>query len=296
MVDLAFVILQYGGIENTKQCIDSIVRKIDINSYAVVVVDNCSPNLSYGQVKEFFEPYSEKIPLHIIRTEDNLGFAKGNNVGIDFARKELDAKFVAVINNDTELVTENIYEIIQRKYSKEKFAVLGPLILSGDGKYTSNPMGMRSFTVSEIDHEIQHTKRTLTINKYYLMQLYRLYKSVTHRGCQSKDLHVELSDQVDVKLHGCFLVFTPTFFKEMDGFNPETFLYMEEDILLLEVLQRGNHTLYTPDICIFHKEGASTADIKERKKIKMVYSNRLKSQYIYRRILLDQQKNGAIDK
>lgn len=296
MIDLVFVILQYGGIEDTKQCIDSIVRKIDVDNYAVVVVDNCSPNLSYEDVKKFFEPYSEKICMHIIRTENNLGFAKGNNVGINFAKNELNAKFVAVINNDTELVTENTYETIQKKYSEENFAVLGPLVLSGDGKYTSNPMGMRSFTVSEINHEIRHTKRTLKINKYFLMGFYKLYKSVTHRGRLNKDLHIELSDQRDVKLHGCFLVFSPTFFKKMDGFNSETFLYMEEDILLLEVLQKGNHTLYTPDICIFHKEGASTADIKGRKKVKMIYSNRLKSQYIYKRILMDQQKNGVTDR
>lgn len=284
MLEIAFVILQYGGFQETKRCIESIREKVDTSSYAVVVVDNCSPDSSYEQAQREIEAYADDR-FYLLRTEKNLGFANGNNVGIDYVRNQLKAKFVAVINNDTELVSLDICFRLDRKYQETNFAVLGPLILSGDGKYISNPMGMRLFNQSEIDHEIKHSERVLRMNKLGLLPIYLYYKGITSKKQTSKELRHIREDLRDVKIHGCFLVFSPAFFDKMPGFNPKTFLYMEEDILLLEVLNNGMHTLYTPDICIFHKEGATTSNIKEKDKVDFIYTNRLKSQKIYKHLL-----------
>lgn len=285
MIDIAFVILQYGGFNDTKRCINSIITKIDTESFAIVVVDNCSRDSSCKDIESEIAARDDDR-LYLLKNKTNLGFAKGNNVGIDFARKELCARFIAVINNDTELVSWNIHSIIQRKYSESRAAILGPLILSGDGKYSSNPMGMHLFNRAEIDHEIQHTKRILKLNRYGLIGMYNVYKRIQKNRSQEVDFSYIREEYADVKLHGCFLVFTPTFFEKLTGFCPETFLYMEEDLLLLDILANGIHSLYTPEICIFHKEGASTADVKGKKRIDFVFSNRLKSQQIYKRKLL----------
>lgn len=285
MIDIAFVILQYGGFNDTKRCINSIITKIDTESFAIVVVDNSSPDSSCEDIENEIVSKGDSR-LYLLKNSTNLGFAKGNNVGIDFARKELCARFIAVINNDTELVSYGIYSTIRRKYSESKTAVLGPLVLSGDGKYSSNPMGTHLFSETEIEHEIHHTQRVLKLNRYGLMGIYSVYKKIQSNKSICVDFLYAREEHSDVKLHGCFLIFTPAFFEKLTGFCPETFLYMEEDILLMEVLHNGMHSFYTPEICIFHKEGASTAGVKGKKRTDFVFSNRLKSQQIYKRKLL----------
>jgi len=284
MIDIAFVVLQYGGYADTKCCLDSIKKKIDTDSFAVVVVDNASQDSAYQEIKSYIDSLHEER-FHLLRNESNLGFANGNNAGITFAREKLDAQFVAVINNDIELVSDNVYRTIKRKFLEKKFAVLGPLILSGDGHYMTNPMAQRLFSMGEIDHEIQHSERILKLNEAHLLKAYNAYKKARKKKKVSTDISGFRTEQMDIKLHGCFLVMSPEFFKELTGFNPRTFLYMEEDILLLELLSHGLHSLYTPEICAFHKEGATTARADKYDRIKLIYSNRLKSQRIYKELL-----------
>ena len=86
-----------------------------------------------------------------------------------------------------------------------------------------------------------------------------------------------------------FLVFSNLYFEHFNGFYPETFLYMEEDILALRIMRRSLHTLFYPSIIVFHKEGAATKIINtvKRERMEFIYSNRLKSQKIYQRLLRD---------
>ena len=62
----------------------------------------------------------------------------------------------------------------------------------------------------------------------------------------------------DVLLHGCCLVFSKDFFKQMDGFYDGTFLYAEEEILYYLAGKYGMTLLYAPEIGCMHKEAVST--------------------------------------
>jgi GT2 family glycosyltransferase len=62
----------------------------------------------------------------------------------------------------------------------------------------------------------------------------------------------------NVKLHGCFLVFSQTYIQQFDGLDPSTFLYWEEELLYLHMQMRGLKTVYRPDILVYHMEDAAT--------------------------------------
>ena len=66
-----------------------------------------------------------------------------------------------------------------------------------------------------------------------------------------------LHREYNVQLHGCFLCFSEEYFKHFDGFYPETFLYMEEDILFYLTQQKKLTTVYLPELKVFHKEDSS---------------------------------------
>ena len=82
---IVFLILNYETYWETNKCIESIYHSIgrsNISSKAheIVVVDNGSKNNSYTVLKENYESVDG---IHLLKLSDNLGFAKGNNYGLD---------------------------------------------------------------------------------------------------------------------------------------------------------------------------------------------------------------------
>lgn len=286
---ISFVVLQYGGAEDTWKCIESIEKAIDTEDYSIIIVDNNSPDNAVTYIQDrILSDNSGKIIL--LKNNKNEGFAKGNNIGITYARQNYDPDYIAVLNNDIELVSIQITFMLDMLYEKEKFAVLGPLVLSGDGKYKTNPMSVELLDENGIEKEIQHTKRILMLNKFYFYKLYLLYVNVKRwikkqTGDSNNTIYKTI--QWDVKLHGCFLVFTRKFFEFFTGFDPRTFLYMEEDILAVQLFSKGLHTVFVPSLVVYHKEDGTTDRLykKSRNRIDFIYRNRLSSQQIYRSIL-----------
>lgn len=84
-------------------------------------------------------------------------------------------------------------------------------------------------------------------------------------------------------LHGACLIFSPDYVKRFEGLHPETFLYMEEDILKLYADYYGFLMLYSSDLRIHHKEDAATnmVQIPSEEKIRRKYRLLIESSKIY---------------
>ena len=86
MEKVAFVILHYNVPETTRQCVAS-VRALKCRVIKkIVIVDNGSPD---GSGRILAADYAKDPDITVILTEKNLGFAKGNNVGYQYAREQL---------------------------------------------------------------------------------------------------------------------------------------------------------------------------------------------------------------
>ena len=283
-MELAFVVLHYGAIKDTIECVKSIREKVDTKEYRIIIVDNASPDGSYQQLVSL---YAEDHDIRLVQNETNLGFAKGNNVGIRIARNEFDPKFVVVLNNDICLIQNNIKQILNQYYEQYRYAVLGPLVLTKDGNYHSNPKGNKIMSKTEAERAIRRAKRILLLHRVCLSNFYLKLEKVKNKFLsKNKDTVLwgkYITPQQNRILHGCFLVFSPHFFEQFDGFDERTFLYMEEEILYKHLMDKGLTTLYCPEMTVFHKEDASTdAALKlTRRKIQFVCENNIKSLNVY---------------
>ena len=92
---ISFVILHYQAVDETISCIETIIEKVSGNK-KVIVVDNGSPN---GTGKLLQEKYKGFDCVCVVSTKKNLGFAKGNNIGFQEAKKD-NPDFIVVMNND----------------------------------------------------------------------------------------------------------------------------------------------------------------------------------------------------
>lgn len=126
-----FVVLHYCTLDMTKKCIAAIQEKMAQADYEIVVVDNASGN---GTGKNLAECYKDTEHVSVLLSKENLGFAKGNNLGYVYAREELHCDFICVMNNDVILLQDNFAQLVEAAYEAHQFAVMGPHIELKDGR------------------------------------------------------------------------------------------------------------------------------------------------------------------
>lgn len=269
-----FVILHYYTIEDTIKCVESIQKLDNSQKIDIVIVDNCSPNKSG---KELLKIYKDINNIHLILLEKNLGFANGNNKGFEYAKKNLNADFVILCNNDTCVLQKDFMKRISEKYENTNFAVLGPQIKLKNDEI--NKLYMRLPTYKEFKKELGIFKRKLICNYLGVEALLRNIKKKIIKDQQNKEIGEVLKEHRNIILHGCFWVFSPTYVKIFDGLDNRTYMYREEELLAIRLLNNKLISIYSPDIVIYHAEDSSTRAITktDTKKRRFFYKNQLKS-------------------
>ncbi|WP_088067439.1 glycosyltransferase [Gottfriedia luciferensis] len=302
MNKFTFVILHYLAEQDTIECIESILNNIDYPNYDIVVVDNASYNES---MKNIIAKFNEIENVYFIESDENLGFAKGNNLGFRFAKNELNSDFICLINNDTIFEQKDFITKVVKIYEEEKFAVLGPDIIARDGRH-QNPARETLVSYEELERDVKMYEEMLknsssTKWKYtYIIKtalktnlkkfkLARMIKRAVKKNPNKPINH--LVKQENIQLHGSCLIFSSDYISKYDGLYSETFMFMEEDILLLMSQRDHFKMLYSPEIKMYHKEDASTDYILKSsfEKRKFILENYIVSGKILLRLMKEKE-------
>lgn len=113
--ELSIITINYNGLKDTCALIESIPFN---DKLEVIVVDNASDNQEADQISSRF-PH-----VKVIKSDKNLGFAGGNNLGI----KASTGKFIFLINNDTYFEDFNVWALIERLNSSSDIGIVCPKI------------------------------------------------------------------------------------------------------------------------------------------------------------------------
>lgn len=275
VIHYAFVILHYGEAAVTLEAIESI-RSLDRSGRkaSVIVVDNASPNKTGELVKKQIEFLPD---FYYIRNEENLGFARGNNVGFLFAKNELKADFIILMNNDAVIESSDFCKQVVMEYEKEKFAVLGPCIYTPAGVY-QNPLRRALLKGLRLKMTIAYLWLDLLLTTIYVSPI---AIKMLGRFFPKKKLAPEPLDNVE--LHGSFLVFSPRYIEKFDGLDGRTFMYCEEEFLFARCQYNELKVVYLPSIKVRHSESEhiSESALKMRRRRLFRIKNCLKSLRIY---------------
>lgn len=108
---LYIVILNWNSYGDTIECLESL-RKNDYQDYKVILIDNASANESLAELKKYISDSAcgEKIVLY--ENNENSGFAKGCNMGIDIARENADCEYIWLLNNDTVVDKTSVVRLV----------------------------------------------------------------------------------------------------------------------------------------------------------------------------------------
>lgn len=126
MIKIFSVIVTYNGLKWYDRCFGSLQNSS--MPVSVVVVDNGSTD---GTVDYIRCRYPEIV---VLQQDENLGFAKANNVGMRYAMDH-GADYVFLLNQDAWLVQPDVLErMVAISVSHPEYAVLSPLQLYGNGQ------------------------------------------------------------------------------------------------------------------------------------------------------------------
>ncbi|MBO4738017.1 MAG: glycosyltransferase family 2 protein [Bacteroidales bacterium] len=117
------VIVTYNGTRWYDRCLGSL-RNSEV-PIETIVIDNASTDGTIEYIKKHF---SSTI---IIESNDNLGFAKANNIGIRYALDH-DADYVFLLNQDAWIEKDTLTKLVQTFKDNENVGIVSPIHLKGD--------------------------------------------------------------------------------------------------------------------------------------------------------------------
>jgi GT2 family glycosyltransferase len=219
---VAIVAVNYNSPQNTVETLQSLAA-MEYPRFHLVLVDNGSTDNSLSIIGGL------PLAFQLVRSERNLGFARGYNLGIERALAE-GADAVLVINNDV-LVAPDMLTHLVSALSKDTGAV-GPLIC-----YESRPdvIWSSGFRRHPITLEMMGGHRGLHVAPGMSLAAY----------------------EVDYLL-GCAVLIPSEVFRDVGFFDPRFFLYYEDLDLSLRVQERGFRLLTAPAARMWHKVAGST--------------------------------------
>ena len=118
--EVSIIILNWNGIEDTIECIESL-KNINYQEYKIIVVDNGSSENEGQVLKAKFGDY-----IDIIRNERNYGYAEGNNIGIRYVLNKSMPEYILLLNNDTVVHPRFLNELIDIAEQDSATGVAGP--------------------------------------------------------------------------------------------------------------------------------------------------------------------------
>lgn len=245
-VQISIITINYNGFEDTCELIETL--PLEDESLEVIVVDNASNNDEATVIEQRYPQ------VKVIRSNQNLGFAGGNNLGIKAAK----GKYLFFINNDTLLrhQTSDIRHLINRLESSPKIGIVCPKIRFAWG---DNPIQFAGYTpLSRI------TMRNHAI------------------GCGELDKGQYETAHPTPYAHGAAMMVKREVI-EKSGMMPECyFLYYEELDWSMMIRRAGYDIWYEPACTIFHKESQATGQ-----------NSPLRTYYLTRNRLLFVKRNNT---
>lgn len=234
-----FVILVYRNTKDLEECIQSI--EDFLLSYKIIVVNAFYDEESMKAVRTI----AENRGCVFIDVE-NKGYSYGNNIGIEFARKNYDYEYVIVSNPD---ITINKFDdsVIDQNFV---YDIVAPKITAADGRL-QNPMYVKKPFISEwLEYKgFKHQLLWLVRAGIFISKLKRAYYIRINSG---KNLYTIYG------AHGCFVMLSKEAVDKLfPVYDENMFLFAEEMVLAIKSYKKGLKTCYYDGISIKHKEDGS---------------------------------------
>ncbi|MDV7145552.1 glycosyltransferase family 2 protein [Tropicimonas sp. TH_r6] len=232
--ELTVIIVSYNTCELTLKCLETLYENTNEVAFRTVVWDNASVD---GSV----EAIAERFPdVELVASEENLGFAKANNV----VAAQAETEWLLLLNPDTEVHPGAIDRLLAFSKSNPQAGITGGRTVFPDG----------SLNIASCWQRI--TPWSLFCMSTGLTAAFRGSEVFNPEGMGSWQR--DTVREVDIVV-GCFLMIPRALWNDLKGFDEKYFMYGEEADLCLRAREAGYRPMITPDAQIMHLVGAAAA-------------------------------------
>lgn len=221
-LDLSVIILSFNTRELTLACVQSVFAARDDLALEVIVVDNAS---SDGTVAALQAACPE---MCIIANSQNLGFSRGNNMGLRAAQ----GHYLMLLNSDTIVQPGALRALVNFMDAHPNAGACGPMLLNEDGSLQPSGRPLPSVWRLFVD----------------MTRLYRLWQrdvfAQHHRDYTQPARVGEVS--------GAALLIRHEAYERVGGFDEKLFAYYEDVDLCKCIADAGYAVYYAPDAKVIH--------------------------------------------
>ncbi|GHE39094.1 glycosyltransferase family 2 protein [Sphingobacterium griseoflavum] len=235
-MQISIVTVGMNHLKYLKDLLSSIYTKGAIEaSFEVIYVDNCSSDGSVEYISEAFPQ------VRIIQNTSPKGFGENNNVGAEVAA----GKYLAIINPDIILFENSLDLLLAFAESYPNVGIVAPKLLNRDESYQYSvrrfitPWLFLSRAISKGDDAGKFKG-----NAYYL----------------SKDIDIDKTQFINWAVGAAYFI-SKDFYDDLNGFDQDYFLYMEDEDLCLRSWKRNRPVVYHPQATLIHNHMRSSKKI-----------------------------------
>ena len=226
---VSVIVPVYNAYDETKNCIESIIKYTTI-PFDLVLVNDSSTDI---RINKLFEQYQDIPFVQIISNFENLGFVKSVNIGMKSAKGD-----VVLLNSDTKVTSRWLQKLILAAYSDNKTATVTPF---------SNASG--AFSVPDIgqNKEIAHNLTLCSIAHIVERVSCLSYPRVPTGNGFCMYIKRQVIDEIGL--------FDHVNFKKGYG---------EENDFCMRANKKGWHHIIDDSSFIYHKNSASFSSDKDK--------------------------------
>ncbi|AEW87222.1 glycosyl transferase family 2 [Flavobacterium columnare NBRC 100251 = ATCC 23463] len=245
-MQLSVIILNYNVCYFLEQCLLSVQKALEGIDGEIIVVDNFSKDNSCTMMKQRFP----KVKL--IENKKNLGFPKGNNIGV----AEAIGEYICILNPDTVVAEDTFKKIFDKVVQAsslgiEKLGIIGCKLIDGTGNFLP---------------ECKRGLPTPWVACTKILGLYKIFPNIKwFNQYYAQHLNENQSGEVDV-LVGAFMIIKRDVYLKVGGFDEGCFMYSDDIDLSYLIQKEGFQNYYYHETTVIHYKGEST--LRDEKYIK----------------------------
>lgn len=260
-MQLSVVILNYNVRFFLEQCVASVQEALSNIDSEIIVVDNHSSDDSCEMIKSRFPN------VKLIENKENLGFPKGNNIGVAQAK----GNYICILNPDTVVAEDAFEKILAFAEEQENLGIVGCKLIDGSGNF------------------LPESKRGIPTPFVALTKMVGLYKLFPNLKLFNRYYAQHLSKnetgKVDI-LVGAFMIMKRKLYNDIGGFDENCFMYSDDIDLSFMALKNGKNNYYFHETSVIHYKGESTVRDRFymkrfREAMQFFYRKHYKSSFIF---------------
>jgi GT2 family glycosyltransferase len=229
---VSFVIVSWNAKEYVSECLQSIRENCQVPA-EIIVVDNASHDGTPERVRKDFPE------CRLVETGANLGFAKGNNVGIALST----GRYLFLVNSDVKILPGCVENLLDVMETNPDVALAGPQMQGADGSIRRSTMRFPTLWNSLC--------RALALDSVFP-------RSGVFAGYLMGDFNHRRTQDVEV-LNGWLWVVRREALEQVGVLDEEFFMYGEDMDWSYRFRKAGWRNVFCAESAAVHYGGASSA-------------------------------------